>query len=473
MNETNNHIEQKDNVIYFEGFSFYIIDHLDSLNVDDTQQFDAVIINGKDESFIRQIVKRIRAHRKPQVYLKPVFLLKSVNIIDPLVDQLVDGSLFSFDQIPFIKKEVEKILSRTNEIQFTHQISFEAQMIVKMISLMYSRDQKVLKPIPYYLSDNNYTYPPLSVNFNHTEEYAVFDIFDQAEYDGIFTSEFEDRVYLCSQCSTGAMSYREVCPKCNSSNSKTDDIIHHFPCGYVGPKADYTNEIDDELDCPKCNKRLRHIGVDYDKPSVIHECLNCNHRFQDYFVKAKCLTCQHDNNVEQLKSKVIKRYTLTQKGMYAAINGYVSTSKDIEEIIGTVKFDTFKTMLKYEIERIKQTEGASNICAIHITNPNEIYSVIGSEAQKGMLKDVVRIIRSNIRSADVISFMDSSTIVLSMYDIPQKIAIRILNEIIKILERLLKTAFKGVVIKFETNVVKVDYNLSHELLLHNLTKDFT
>ena len=130
-------------------------------------------------------------------------------------------------------------------------------------------------------------------------------------------------------------------------------------------------------------------------------------------------------------------------------------------------------MLKYEIERIKQTEGASNICAIHITNPNEIYSVIGSEAQKGMLKDVVRIIRSNIRSADVISFMDSSTIVLSMYDIPQKIAIRILNEIIKILERLLKTAFKGVVIKFETNVVKVDYNLSHELLLHNLTKDFT
>jgi GGDEF domain-containing protein len=473
LEQLDNHIDKKDNIITFEGISFYMIEHLDSLNIDDTINYDAVLINGKDESFIRQIVKRIRSHRNPSIYLKPVFLLKGVNIIDPLVNQLIDGTLFSIEQIPFIKKEVEKILTKNDEIQFTRQISFEAQMIVKMISYMYSREIKILKPIPYYYSDVDYTYPPLSVNFGHTEEFSIFSIFDQAEYDGILTSEFVDRVYLCSQCSTGHMSYREVCPKCNSSNSKTDDIIHHFPCGYVGPMKDFTNEIDDELDCPKCNKRLRHIGVDYDKPSVIHECLNCSHRFQDYFVKAKCLTCSHDNSVEQLKTKEIKQFKLTQKGIYAAVNGYTSTSKDIDEVIGTVKYDTFKTMLKYEIERLKQTEGSSNICAIHITNPNEIYSVIGSEAQKGMLKDVVRIIRSNIRSSDVISFQDSSTIILSMYEIPKKIAVRILDEIISILERLLKTAFKGVVIKFETNVVKLDYGISHELHLHNLTKDFT
>jgi GGDEF domain-containing protein len=170
---------------------------------------------------------------------------------------------------------------------------------------------------------------------------------------------------------------------------------------------------------------------------------------------------------------VIKKYSLTQKGVYAAVNGYVTTSKDIEEIIGTVKYDTFKTMLKYEIERLKQTDGNSNICAIHISNPNEIYSSIGSEAQKGMLKDVVRIIRSNIRSADVISFQDSATIIMSMYEIPKKIAKRILEEIISILERLMKTAFKGVEIQFDTEVVKLDHNVSHELHMHNLTKDLT
>jgi GGDEF domain-containing protein len=471
--ELDNNIEQEGNIINFEGISFMVFDHLDSLNVDESEPYDAVIINGKDESFIRQLVRRIRAHKRPHIYLKPVFLLKGINIIDPLVNQLIDGSLYSLEQIPFIKKEVERILTRNSQIQFTHSISFEAQMIVKMVSYMYSRERKHLEPIPYVFSDVNYTYPPLSVNFNFSEEYAIFDILKQAEYDGILTSDFVDRVYLCSQCSNGRMSYREVCPKCNSSNSETDDIIHHFPCGYVGPMVDFKNEIDDELDCPKCNKRLRHIGVDYDKPSVIHECLNCNHKFQDYFVKAKCLSCSHDNSVEQLKTKEIRKYNLTQKGTYAALNGYVTTSKDIEEIIGTVKYDTFKTMLKYEIERLKQTDGSSNICAIHINNPNEIYSVIGSEAQKGMLKDVVRIIRSNIRSSDVISFQDSSTIILSMYEIPKKIASRILEEIISILERLMKTAFKDVVIEFHTEIVKLDHAVSHELHLHNLVKDFT
>ena len=342
-----------------------------------------------------------------------------------------------------------------------------------MISFLYSRDKTLLEPIPYVYSDVNYTYPCLSVNFNHTQEFSVFNILDQAEYDGIFTSEFVDRVYLCSQCSNGRMSYREVCPKCSSSNSSTDDIVHHFPCGYVGPMTDFKNEIDDELDCPKCNKRLRHIGVDYDKPSVIHECLNCSHKFQNYFVKAKCLTCSKDNSVEVLKSKRVKKYTLTQKGRHAALNGYVSTSKDIEDIIGTVKFDTFKTMLKYEIERLKQTDGDSNICAIHINNSNRIYSAIGSEAQKAMLKDVVAVIRSNIRSADVISFQDSSTIILSMYEIPEKIAKRILAEIVTILKRLMNTAFKDVDVDFIVNTINLEKSMSHELQLHNLTKELS
>lgn len=468
---TESQIIQTEGTIRYETTSFLLIEHLESLKVDDAENHQAVIIAGKDEAFIRAIVKRIRSHANAQIYLKPVFLLKGVNIIDPLVNQLVDGSLYSLEQIPFVVKEVEKINTRISEIKFNRAVSFEAQMIMKMISFLYSRNLKELEPVPYVFSDINYTYPCLSVNFNHTEEYSVFKILEQAEYDDVFTSEYVDRVYLCSQCSNGRMSYREVCPKCGSSHSKTEDIIHHFPCGYVGPMSDFTNELDDELDCPKCSKRLRHIGVDYDKPSVLHECLNCHHKFQDYFVKALCLSCHHDNNVEQLKSQEIRKYHLTQKGMYSAVNGYLTTSKDIEEIIGTIKFDTFKTILKYEIERLKQTEGHSNICAIHITNSNQIYSKIGSEAQKGMLKDVVRIIRSNIRTSDVISFQDSSNIVLSMYDIPKKIAKRILEEIIQILDRLMKTAFKGVEVQFITNVIQLDHSISHELQLHNLTKN--
>ena len=459
-------------VIKHSGFSFLIIDQMDNLSVEKLQEHSALIIDGKDVDFIRQIVKRVRSHNNPEIYLKPIFILKGINIADPLVNKLIDGTLFNLDQLEYVIPEVERILSKVSELKFTNSISFEAQMIEKIICFMYTCEIHDLDPIPYVYSDINFAYPILSVNFRQNDEHTVLDILDIAETEGIFESEYVDRVYLCSQCSSGHLSYREVCPKCGSSNLATEDIIHHFPCGYVGPIRDFRNEIDDQLDCPKCNKRLRHIGVDYDKPSVLHECKNCSHKFQDYNVKAKCLSCQTDNSVEQLNGREIRKYQLTKKGELAAINGFVASSKDIDEIIGTVKFETFKTMLKYEIERLRQTEGSSNICAINIINPSQVYSKIGSEVQKGLLKDIVKVIRSNIRSSDIISFQSSSTIVLSMNEIPYKIAIRILKEIIGILKKLMATAFNNMEVEFEHKVVQLDYKLSPDLHIHQLTKDF-
>ncbi|MBD3637613.1 MAG: hypothetical protein HUJ25_09690 [Crocinitomicaceae bacterium] len=466
-------LDKERSVIEFAGFSFLLIDALDSLDVENVQYHSAVIIEGNDTDFIRQIVRRIRGHNSPDIYLKPVFLLKGTNLVDPMVNKLIDGTLFSLDQIELIVPEVERILTKTQDLHFTNSISFEAQMIEKVICFMYTCEIRDLDPIPYIYSAVNFAYPILSVNFRQKDEHLTLDILEIAEQEGLFNSTYVDRIYLCPGCQSGHMSYREVCPKCGSSNSTTEDIIHHFPCAYVGPLSDFTNEIDDQLDCPKCNKRLRHIGVDYDKPSVLHECKACDHKFQDFNVKAKCLNCSQDNLVEQLKSREIRKYSLTKKGELAAINGFVSTSKDIEEIIGTVKFDTFVTMLKYEIERLKQTDGVSNICAIHLSNPSQIYSKMGSEVQKVLLKDLVKVIRSNIRTSDIISFQSSSTIILSMNEIPTRIAKRILSEIIEMLKRLIATTFKDIEVEFEYEVIKLDHKLSPQLHIQKLTKAFS
>jgi GGDEF domain-containing protein len=465
-------VNREESLVEFAGFKFLLINPEDGLNVDKVQFHNAVIIDGNDRAFIRQIVRRIRSDNQPDIYLKPIFILKGININDPFVNKLVDGTLFSLDQIELIIPEVERILTKTKDLHFTNSLSFEAQMIEKTISFMYTCEIQDLEPIPYIYSSNNYSYPILSVNFRQRDEHIALDILEIAEREGIFDSTYIDRIYLCPSCQGGHLTYREVCPKCGSSNSTTEDIIHHFPCAYVGPLSDFTNEIDDQLDCPKCNKRLRHIGVDYDKPSVLHECKACDHKFQDFNVKAKCLACTTDNLVEQLKGKEIRKYSLTKKGELAAINGFVSTSKDIEEIIGTVKFETFVTMLKYEIERLRQTEGASNICAVHLSNPSQIYSKMGSEVQKVLLKDLVKVIRSNIRSSDIISFQSSSTIILSMNEIPTRIAKRILSEIIDMLKRLIATTFKDIDVEFEYEVIKLDYKLSPQLHIQQLTKAF-
>jgi hypothetical protein len=60
-----------------------------------------------------------------------------------------------------------------------------------------------------------------------------------------------------------------------------------------------------------------------------------------------------------------------------------------------------------------------------------------------------------------------------MYEIPEKIAKRILEEIVSILKRLMNTAFKNIDVDFITKTINLDKIVSHELQLHNLTKDLS
>lgn len=473
MKQVTAHNENLGFVLEQGNYSYFYVRNFEIPPLEEIANHDAVVIEVKNLEFVRLIVNAIRSHLDPDVYLAPIFLLKK-DVLDEshYIEELVDGSVKSLDELSYMNKDIDKISMRIKNVNIINSVSFEAQVISKLIALMNVRGIKVLNPIPDKYSNVYYAFPFMAINFEEKEEHLSLNILDLAEEEGILRAEYFDRVYLCSSCSGSHMSYREVCPKCSSSNTTPDDIIHHFPCGYVGPLKDFSNEIDDKLDCPKCNKRLRHIGVDYDKPSVIHHCNNCNHNFQDYNVNAKCMSCHADKPVETLKSYDIKTYRLTKKGELAAVKGFTTTSKDIEDIVGTVKFDTFKTMLKYEIERLKQTRGDSNLCAIHIGNSSQVYSKLGSELQRGVFKDLVSVIRSNIRSSDVIAFWSSSTIVVSMNDIPHKIAMKITGEMVDLLVELIKSSFDDLEVQFEAKTVPLDYQKPHETQLRKLLADF-
>lgn len=469
--DDNENLIIEDNVIKYESMTFYLVRNTAGTQIEQMMIYDALVIEGGDPYFTRTMVHKIRGHFNPEFYLKPLFLLHGSENKDPMINSLIDGVLFSLEQIKFVSDKVNQIFLKTNELYFPKSISFEAQVINKMINMLYTREKKEIRAFPYFHSGIGYCFPEASVNFSPNDEHQVLDIMDIAVKEGMFTQEFDQRTYLCSNCSSGYLSYREVCPRCGSSNSDTEDLIHHFACGYVGPIGDFTNEIDDELNCPKCNKTLRHIGVDYDKPSVLHTCYECNHRYQDFHVKAKCLQCAVDNSVEKLVPRTINSYTLTKKGESVALNGYISTTKDFDEIIGTVKVDVFKIMVRYEVERLRQTEYRSNIAYLHLRNAGELYSRIGSASQKKLLTDLIGILRSNLRSSDFITFYNSSTLLVSLNDIPHRVAVKIMNEVKVIVERLLRSSFKDVDIDIKVKVNELVIKLSHELQIQQLTKD--
>lgn len=462
-------VTEKD-ILKHDSFEFIRIHEQSNYSLELFMAYDSIIIDSGNRDFVEKLVRSIRTHNQSDVYLKPIFLLKSSRVEDPLISNLIDGVIFSIDQLELISDYVKQILLRINDFVFTKSISLEAEIISRIIYFMVSRDNSELFAYLYLNSGLGYIYPEASIYFIPRDEHNLLDILTTAEQEGLFTSEFNDRIYLCTNCETGILSYREVCPKCNSANSKAEDLVHHFSCAYVGPISDFKNTIDDELNCPKCNKFLNHIGVDYDKPALLHTCNKCGHKYQDYHVKAKCITCHHDNDVENLVPRSILNYYLTKKGRHVAHHGFISTSKDFNEIPGTVNFDVFKTMLEYEIERLKQNDATSNIAYLKISNAGELYSRIGIDRQKILITEMIKILRKNLRSSDFIAFYNASSLILSLNEIPTKIADNILHDIVKLTTTLLKKNFKNIQVDIDYYVQPLNKERSHEIQLQQLIK---
>lgn len=133
---------------------------------------------------------------------------------------------------------------------------------------------------------------------------------------------FMDKIHECPHCGSSHLFFFESCPKCSSSDIRQQSVIHHFRCANVSPEATY--EWDGELRCPKCQQRLRHIGVDYDKPSAIYTCNQCEESFMYPDMRVLCSSCQRTLATDDLVPRDVIEYELTPDGIHAFANNEVN-----------------------------------------------------------------------------------------------------------------------------------------------------
>jgi hypothetical protein len=406
------------NKIDVDNTLFYVIESYTEFKLEHMMGYDALIIDAQDNFFTRHILKKLRSSFNHEYYLKPIFLLNPRETNDPIVKGLNDGIIFSLDQVTELTNKVKQLFFNSTQISYNTPLTFEAQVVKKVFDYMFTRDIKSLTPMVDMNSSVGFSWPEISVNFEAHEDAQVLEILDYAEREGYVWPDFEERVYLCNNCYNGYLMYREVCPHCNSSHISSQDLVHHFPCAYVGPIADFKNTIDNTLSCPKCHKNLRHIGVDYDKPSVINHCNSCDKSFQDFYIKAKCLSCSNDVEVQYLISKNIYKYKLTKKGRAVAVSGMMNAAEVVEEIQGTIALDTYKIMLHYQIERMRNNKSLKSfIMIMNLENIFELYNKIGNKAYRKLLEDIVMLVRENITPSDYISIESQSTMHLCLNDV--------------------------------------------------------
>jgi hypothetical protein len=447
-------IEFYDNVLNFHNKTFYYIESLSTLIIEPLDKYDAIILDARNVEFTRIIIKLFRSSPHVDYYLKPIFLINAREATDPYISELSDGSLSSFDQIPEIINDINDINQRAAQLEHAKSKSFEVQLFNKVLNYLFTRNINNLKPHHDINSAIGYSYPVISVNFEPFEESKVLDHLEWAEKENLIWPDFHDRIYLCNNCKCGHLSYREICPNCDSANMRAEDLVHHFPCGYIGALSDFRNQVDTVLSCPKCSKELRHIGVDYDKPSIINHCQNCNEVFQDYLVKAKCVQCGNDSDVQFLISKNIHVYKLTKKGRTAALSGmFTSDFVPADEVSGSIDPKVFNTMMHYERERLKSNAViTSNIVVLYFENIFDLYRIIGRSKEKPLLSEIVLVIRANITPADFISVNNPSLITVCMNDTsPEQVKLSV-DRIIRTITELIANNFNKFSLKISSTV---------------------
>lgn len=454
-----------------EGLKILVLKDTEPEQAALVSEANAVIIVSSDDGLTGYLLGRIRTDEAKEIYLKPVFLYVRNRSVPAAVKTLIDGEFFNLNSaLPGIAKTATAINEKVSKLDAVQGMNFDSYVLNKMLRFLYSREMKDVQPVLSRSSKLGYYYPFLSVHYNASDERNILDVLKVAEDEGLLTGAHVDTVYLCNHCFNGFLFYREVCPKCEGTSLSQEDLVHHFPCAYIGPMSDFTDKFDkSELTCPKCNKYLRHIGVDYDKPSMIYNCNSCNHTFQDVQIKAKCCECEKDSAVEHLLMRTVKKYQVTNKGLYTALHGITSTRKDLSEIPGTVNMDTFQIMLQYEIERMKIAKIESNLGYIHINNAADLYLQVGRDSKLMLLAELVQLIRNSIRASDVIAFENSSTLLFSLTESKQEEALKTVRKISILIRKLIRDNFKGFQAEVDYKIHPVKNDMSHLEQLKELT----
>ena len=228
---------------------------------------------------------------------------------------------------------------------------------------------------------------------------------------GLLGREVANRVRLCPECDDSRLNYRETCPKCSSLNILQQEMVTHFACAHSAPLQHFRRGGD--LVCPKCERALRHIGVDYEKPSRLFTCFSCEDVFRDPAVEAQCLRCNCVSTPGQTIELTLYRFTVTPLAEQAVLEGQIS-GVNLEMLLRNTQTGLYsKPYFEHEIRRelIRTERYQSPFCMVlvRIDHFEEIASMHPSEATQ-FAESIFKAVSSGLRTLDTTCVWDVDTL---------------------------------------------------------------
>jgi len=108
----------------------------------------------------------------------------------------------------------------------------------------------------------------------------------------------EKKEISCNQCDSVKIVQTYSCPTCKKNNFNMAKLIEHFSCGNFSEEKTYVDNH-----CPKCNKEIKAVGVDYKTITGRYICNSCDDIFTELSTTFLCLKCESRFTLDDAKWK--------------------------------------------------------------------------------------------------------------------------------------------------------------------------
>jgi uncharacterized OB-fold protein len=391
------------------GLSLLVSAHL---RQEQAQQSQLIILFATNYSTINQWLIQIRG--QVSLSLLPVLAIAPENSLSPyqtLADEIAHFPL-SLSQLESKLKHLFRLYQLVDALSaLAEQLTPQEGQLTNLLRYFVTREIRALTPTRFLDSRLGYAYPLVAAFLNTSlgEELVYLQELEQL---GLLQGTGYDRLHLCPKCDYYQLNFREVCPKCQLPHISREGNIHHYSCGYIAPESEFYNRH--QLICPKCQKQLRHIGVDHDKPSVSYRCQRCRNIFPEAVVNCLCINCGNVFLPKQAHLAEVKEYRLTLAGIRAAQAGVI---REIPEHLAikspweTVSYSVFEEMFRIQLWISKRL--LRPFCLIGMVI-NEEKDHRHKQADSKGTNWLTNLLKENLRGNDLISqISDEQFLILS------------------------------------------------------------
>jgi len=385
------------------------------------------VVDGDDEN-LSDTLHTIRALQNPLIYLRPIVSLVSTKARNAPHGQ-TDQTLLKED---FDADSAKKLFSTFHPINHwidhlpASDSNTDRNIALRLLRFMASRDQE-FSPVMASSNPHGFLYPLLEPMFA-IRDIGTIETLQYLKGQRLLQGRFFKQAHFCSSCQSAFLNFEEQCPHCSSGNLRIDELVHHFKCAYTGELSEF--QVGNQLACPKCEQQLRHIGVDYDKPSIIYHCNDCAHVFQDPAVSSSCYHCGHTASPEDQITRIIEHYTVTSLGQNAAVYGMESLFSNIlSSNLQLTSEAVFKEYLRLESARISRYQvSTTSLVMVNIKQLDEIYIKLGDKA-KNVFHELSAVFKSILRTSDVITSINETLFLILMTETSAQNAKRALERL--------------------------------------------